>query len=274
MPERIRTLADGRLEFTDEETGEVRVQSYSKEAKNRIADGKDPIDYTHRYRRMVYRKNANGVTLYLPSAMSMEAKSLPDDYVYLKDDEETRSDILILLGEGWSLRKICSDPDMPTYGAVFNLIMKDPEFKDQVEEARKQQAERQKEKLEGLVDEIYDDDTAKVAKAKGDILKFLMSVNDKERYGGQKVAAEGGTNITFIVNTGIQREPQEAIPVDGRVIEQEAADHIDGLLAAPSSAADSPEPEEIQCAGLPPESRENSALHQRADRPVSEEHEA
>jgi hypothetical protein len=74
-----------------------------------------------------------------------------------------------------------------------------------------------------LVDEIVDEDSAKVVKGKADIIKFLMASEDKERFGGQKVAEGGGVQITFVVDTGIRREE---IPTRAEVINVSGADQV------------------------------------------------
>lgn len=240
MPkEEITQLPDGRLQFKNLETGEITVQALSAKNKERIEQGIQPRPTSYRTLTLqyVYRQNKNKVRILVPK--DMDAYNLPDDYVHLQDDEEMKDCILLFLAEGFTLKQICAMEGFPTYLVVFNLLMADEEFRKKVDLARRIQAEQQKDKFEELIDTIVDDDTAKVAKAKADLLKHLMSVNDKERFGSSKVAEGVGAQITFVVNTGIQRIEANVVPVEGAVIDAETSSDRDGVLPAPAPAEDS-----------------------------------
>lgn len=67
--------------------------------------------------------------------------------------DELANEICVRLGLGESLRKICSDEDMPCLASVMGWLTKKPDFLEQYTRAREIQAETQFDELIDIVDQ-------------------------------------------------------------------------------------------------------------------------
>lgn len=262
--EKVEQLANGKFQFVDRETGEVKnIQEDSLKNKERIKQGRKPR-YFH-WQRYQWKRNRNGRALLVPKDMS--ARDLPDDYVHFRDDEVMRQNILLAIQSGATLKGLSRIDGMPPFHVIWAWYCKDEEFKKQISEARKARAEMFHDELVELADKVKEGN-AKSSKVKVDIYKHLMEVNDRERFGAQtKVVGDPNAPIQIFVNTGID-DDDEPIKVEGRTLS------IDGLLPEATTEGNSQEAQEVQCTGVPSPVWEDSVVHQCVDPRLPEEPES
>jgi hypothetical protein len=225
MAEKSRQLKSGLLEFYDDVTGEVLSrQKTSKKNIKRIAEGKKPIPQKALNYR--WKKNKNGK--YLLVRGDMIADDLPDTYELVKHSRELCLDIAEHVAAGWTFERIAKIEGFPVEKTMFLWMLKDPEFRDMINEARKVRAESYHDKLFELSEKVKEN-TSRSARVKADILKHLMSVNDRDRFGAQtKVVGDPNAPVSFIVDTGIRRSVEQIednpLEAESSVIEEVPVD--------------------------------------------------
>lgn len=261
-----RVRPDGRVEFLDKDTGEIKF--VSKEATyntQRKAEGK-AVKRQSEISRYIWKTNKNGVPLLVLAGTN--AENLPDDYQLFKYNKELALNICQQIAEGKTLKVIGKTMGYPPTSVILHWYFKDEEFREAMDNARKMRAEVYHDELVNVVETVKEKNT-KSAKVKIDAFKFLMEVNDKERFGTAPKMPALENTFTFVFDTGINRE-QEVIDVQAESVrednsggageaqagsdsqesghdsEQQASqEHIDGVCAQEASSGDTQEPKEI-----------------------------
>ena len=132
----------------------------------------------------------------------------PTDY-----SPEIAAKICERLADGWSLRQICGEDDMPDKATVLRWIPKHPEFRDQYARAREAQAEFwldeileiaddgtndwvERENKDGSKTEVVDQEHINRSRLRVDSRKWIMSKLMPKKYGDkvdlQHSGPEGG----------------------------------------------------------------------------------
>jgi terminase small subunit-like protein len=103
--------------------------------------------------------------------------------------------ICLRLAEGESLRKICTDPEMPGRRTVHDWLMKHKEFAAQYDQARDMQAE-------GFVDEIVEiadnNKDSQSARVQIDARKWIAGKMKPKKYGDKTELAVSGP-VTLVI---------------------------------------------------------------------------
>lgn len=120
-------------------------------------------------------------------------------------------EIFNLIIEGKTILKICAREDMPSRGTFYKWIAKHPQFKAQIEEAKKLQAEAHYDTAIDIADSLTDPKQAKIAKIQIDTHKWAAGVRNPNEY--QPRPKEENRGNIFIINTGIERD-ERAIEVE------------------------------------------------------------
>lgn len=115
--------------------------------------------------------------------------------------EDLAAEICKRLSSGQSLRKICSENDMPNISTVMDWLQRNETFSAQYTRAREAQAETLADQIVDLVDE--EDDPAK-ARVRMDARKWFASKVAPKKY-GDKIAQEVTGNMALTVITGVPR---------------------------------------------------------------------
>lgn len=205
---------DGRMVLFDEDRKVIGTQKMSKANQLRVAQGKKPVDFSG-ITRHTWKKNKNGVPLFVQS--EMDATDLPDDFELYPQTEEMMLCVVQLVADGKTLKTIGQTPGLPPVSVVMRWANKSDEFKTMLAEARKSRAEVYHDAIEYVAFNAKEHN-AKSSKVKIDALKFLASVNDRDRFGQQaKVAVDVNTPINIIFHTGIEREK----PIEAEAVTQE-----------------------------------------------------
>jgi hypothetical protein len=220
-------------------------------------------------------KNKGGKILYVPRDWdNFQVWDLPDGWNYFEESKDVQEEVLFQIAEGKTLTGACRHHGLPV-SLVLLMAEKDENFDKALRTAMRFRAETYHDRYANIADEV-DERNAKAMKVKADILQALMRFGNRDKFGEQKkISTESTQTITFVVDTGIRRELAEAISTEGRTLDDASHDQDQHGLPAPDDAAvDSLQAEALLGAGLSPEVREISSLHQRDDRPVPEEREA
>lgn len=217
MAEKCRQLKNGLLEFYDEETGVVTSrQKMNKQNEQRLAEGKE--FKTQKALNYRWKKNKNGKYLYVRG--DLDASDMPDNYEMVKHDKGLCLDIAEHVAAGLTFKEISQLEGFPNQRIIFEWCVKDPEFRELINEARKVRAECYHDKLYELSEEVTEN-SSRSARVKADILKHLMSVNDRDRFGAQtKVVGDPNAPISFIVDTGIRRSEEQ---IEDKPLEAESS---------------------------------------------------
>lgn len=241
--------ADGRMEFIQDGKS-VGFQKMNKKNELRIRQGKKPIDFAG-ISRYCWKNNANGIPLFVQ--IDMDAIKLPDDFQLFPQTEEMMLTVVQMVADGKTLRNIGQIPGMPPLSVIMRWSNKTEGFKDALAEARKSRAEGYHDAIEHVAFNTKEAN-ARSSKVKIDALKFLASVNDRDRFGVAKGSEGGGVSVSFIVNTGITDQPiqVESKTIDTHGSEEAPADgDRDGLPAETTPAGDPLEAEKILGPSLP-----------------------
>jgi hypothetical protein len=142
----------------------------------------------------------------------------PTDYT-----PELAAKICERLADGWSLRQICGEDDMPDKATVLRWIPKFPEFRDQYARAREAQAEFwldeileiaddgsndwvERQRKDGSTYEAIDQEHINRSRLRVDSRKWIMSKLLPKKYGDkvdlQHTGADGGP---IHIVTGVPR---------------------------------------------------------------------
>jgi len=164
----------------------------------------------------------------IPKETMMEERLLPDGRTVLVEvgcDPTAKSltaetyhpwvvdQICQRLVEGETLKKICSDPLMPSYATLCVWKRTHPHIEKQLDDARKDRAEALRDKAMNVADELQDYKfPTQAAKLKVDTLQWAAGVDHAKFSPKSKVDVAVTTPTQIIVNTGIDRTPIESAP--------------------------------------------------------------
>lgn len=213
-----RKLPDGRTEYIDRLTGELKfIGKASVSDEQRKKDGSPVRNVVESVReRYVWKNNKNGVPLLV--GKHDNARDLPDDYQLFKYNNELALNICQLIAEGMTLKRIGQMKDFPPSSVILHWYFKDEQFREAIDNARKMRAEVFHDELVNIAETVREEDT-KSAKVKIDAFKYLMEVNDKERFGTVPKMPSTENTFTFVFDTGINRE-KEVIDVQAESIRE------------------------------------------------------
>ncbi len=207
-------------------------------------------------------KNKNGKTIYVPKDTDLFlVHEYPDDYNYLEANPELQEALIESVTEGSTVTKAAKDLGMPI-SVVLWFSRCNEDFHDALIEARKFRAEVYHDRLALIADEV-DETTSKSSKVKADVFKHLMEVGDRDRFGTQKkIIGDPNAPVSFIVDTGIRRLPEEAaVPTEGRTLGESEdqgrpeSDNDEDQHGLPAPLPPAPDPlpaEEVLSPCLPP----------------------
>jgi hypothetical protein len=196
-------------------------------------------------------KNKNGKILYVPKETdNFLVWNYPDDYNFFEENKDFQEQILWDMSEGLTLTGACKKLKIPI-SLVLLYAEKCPEFEKALQVASRFRAETYHDKFANIAEEVTEG-TAKSAKVKADILRHLMALGNRDKFGEQKkISKETSTTVTFVVDTGIRRE----IPVTGEIVQGEIADgrgeqgvdneDLDGVSAEAPATPDPCEAEKV-----------------------------
>ncbi len=119
-----------------------------------------------------------------------------------------------LLDGKMTLRDICQLPGYPSIGVVSKWRIEHAELDDAIEMARKMRGERYEDMIHDMAvnEKVIDKEHVPGIKARFDMLKWLASVSNKEKYSPSQSSGKGEGGVTIILDTGIKRN--EDIIVD------------------------------------------------------------
>lgn len=164
-------------------------------------------------------KNKNGKILYVPKGMdNFHVWDLPDSYNFFEESKDLQEQILFEIAEGKTLTWAAKKAGLPI-SLVMLMADKDEGFDKALKTAMRYRAETYHDRFANIAEDVTEG-TAKSARVKADILRHLMAIGNQDRFGEKKkIQNETATTVTFVVDTGIRRELEDAIPAEGRTIE-------------------------------------------------------
>jgi hypothetical protein len=146
--------------------------------------------------------------------------------------QQTVDIILARVREGETLRKICGDPTMPSYSALYAWRARFPEFRQALDSATEDRAgvmhDRVLELAElAIVEERDKRDGIKIAI---DAYKWSAERGDRKRYGSSPSAQVESGGFTIVLNTGVLETPSpKNVVVDINGNFQGFTDEQDGM---------------------------------------------
>lgn len=115
-----------------------------------------------------------------------------------KMTKDVQAEILGRISTGESLRKICQDDHLPAAQNVFKFIYRDDEFREQYEEARREQSEWFSEEIIEIAD-VGSGDTQR-DRLRVDARKWLMSKVLPKKYSDKvDVDLNGEVDINIVI---------------------------------------------------------------------------
>lgn len=107
-----------------------------------------------------------------------------------------------------SLKKVCEENGMPPYSVVCRWRRQHQEFRQMLEDARRDRAELLAEEALELADDADEDaDAISKARLRVDVRKWAAEKADPDKFGAKKaVDGNGSVSVTLVLNTGIVRE--------------------------------------------------------------------
>lgn len=116
---------------------------------------------------------------------------------------------------GMTLTELSRLPGMPSYSTLSAWKKKYPEFNERIEDAYKERAsflaEQAVEEIQKLELGEHDSEDASVVRTKSDGLFKAASFGNREKFGTQtKVTGTVTTAVQLVVNTGINRDPNDS----------------------------------------------------------------
>ena len=110
-----------------------------------------------------------------------------------------------LVAGGDTITKICKRPGFPSNGVLARWRAERTDFDYALGVAMKSRAELYHDKVADGIDEDIDKDDVSAENLKFSKLKWLASVNDRRKFGGNVTTKdESGGNVTIIIDTGIK----------------------------------------------------------------------
>ncbi|MCJ8336346.1 MAG: terminase small subunit protein [Epibacterium sp.] len=120
--------------------------------------------------------------------------------------QEIFDEICDRLSDGESLRKICSDDDMPNKGSVFKWLASDEKLSDQYARAREVQADALFDDCLDIADGVSPEDVQK-ARLRIDTRKWMAGKLRPKKYGDkvqQELSGPDGGSIPVSLNVGFK----------------------------------------------------------------------
>lgn len=208
--EKWRTGLDGVLELVDEETGKVIFRE-KKGPKNKV-----PL--TKQGGTFHYVIDNAGRTVWCPKGTN------PDDlpHVVYPYSEVTCSLILEKIASGMLLTQVCRLEGMPPYHVVNKWLLRYPDFKALMKEARLAKGEFYADKAIETAEEA-DEDNVQAHRLKVDTYKWAAEVNDRNTYGKNvKVSGDAEQPVAFMISTGIVREEKLVVQAEVKAVEDDS----------------------------------------------------
>lgn len=206
-----RRTATGELEGVDPSTGAVvEVQKSKKRAKagaRKVAGGPgagrpSKNDKTQTHHWIV---GPNGSQLWVPKGTNPD--ELPQKIWPFA--QVTADAICTLVTSGKTITKIGAMQGFPTADVIWKWKREHPEFAAALKEARIARAEYFHDKAIDAA-EMADKDEVQVARLQVEAYKWGAEVGDRESFGkSTKLTGDANNPVTFLVDTGIRREPIE-----------------------------------------------------------------
>jgi hypothetical protein len=208
---------DGSVDFVNPETGEIEASAAPKttgvDGRNLVHD-RERSDYDFRWKTAT-----DGNHILVPR--DVPQKNLDPEWSIWKNKRNLCLEIAMEIANGKTFYQLDKLKQFPSTRTVFYWYARDQEFKNLIDEARRVRAEFYHDKLVEVAEEV-DEDNARSSKVKADIMKHLMGVNDRERFGQQVKQDPAPATVNIVFQTGIQREP---IPVEGTVVNVEPSEN-------------------------------------------------
>jgi hypothetical protein len=116
------------------------------------------------------------------------------------------------ISQGKTIKEVTELAGMPSRNTISNWQAKNDDFRNLMEQARKDRAEAFHDEIASDISEDHaaDKDEIQARKLKLDRLKWLASKGDPERYGDRtKVSGDSNAPLQIVVSTGIIRKPVE-----------------------------------------------------------------
>lgn len=155
------------------------------------------------YTGEVVRKEQSVSDLMLPTADKSLVTNPHLKYRY----NEKWARIIAQLYMEVSLDTICKKDGFPSLGVINRWRAEHSEFDEALDMARKYRAESYEDRIHDMAtsEEALEKEQVAGVKAKFDMLKWLASVNNRERYGQNQNARAGEGGVTIVLDTGIRR---------------------------------------------------------------------
>jgi hypothetical protein len=203
-------MPDGSLEGVDETSGEVVWrQKPNKSRKTRTRkDGSLPALDNGRPTKaaeklgVTYRAtDENGKVWEVPNGMSPDQLPRKRTWPY---NDVTANNIIEHYSSGKSVTAIGRMDGYPCARTIFYWLGQYPEFKRQMDSAKKIRAEFFADKVITTADDLMHEDDAPVAKVKIDAYKWGSKVNDPDTYGDKlKHSGDASAPLGFVIMTGV-----------------------------------------------------------------------
>lgn len=142
-------------------------------------------------------------------------KGRPTDY-----NQELADLICERIADGESLRRICSDDDMPNRATVFRWLAKDKDFSDQYTHAREEQIEAKVDEINEIADNGANDwmevnesgnmgyklngEAIQRSRLRIDVIKWQAGKLKPKKYGDRIETHHSGSTITKIIRDDIK----------------------------------------------------------------------
>lgn len=195
---------DGVLVLKNER-GEVIETQKTKGGKARVLSNKRNEPYH-------YVLDGRGKKVWVPKGTNPD--HLPREvYPY---SEVTADHILRHVTEGKTLTQVAKIEGIPPIHILYKWLREYPEFKSQLNEAKKSRAEWRADQVMAIADEEdIDEDAVPGKRLRKDILQWGAEMDDRATFGKQqKIVGDASQPIAFTVVTGVP-EPAESLTEPG-----------------------------------------------------------
>lgn len=204
-----RHREDGILETIDISTGNVVALSSTESSANSILSGSELIP-----KKFVEVVMPSGEKLLVDN--SIDLASIDKSFSSHQLSPILKDKIFEYIASGDSLYTIAKKrKNMPPYSLLLRWYHRYQEFRDMVDTARKFRAEYLYDRVMENASRLENDQLTKTKveaiTSATNFLKWGTEVSDPVSYGNKKDANQGG--VTIIVNTGVDRTPEDVIDV-------------------------------------------------------------
>ena len=108
------------------------------------------------------------------------------------------------IAEGETMRTICQDSNMPSYGQITRWRRKHSEFNDMLKMARSDRAEFYHDQLIHAAESTKTKDEAVVQRVKVDAYKWAAEKGNPDAYGARtKISGDKNAPLQLIIDTGV-----------------------------------------------------------------------